>query len=125
MKLSLKVRIANWVVSYLWGDISANLQTQLSSTTHKALVERNNYLKDIIVNTNTIATKLTVTNHACDRYIERIEPKITRKYAREKLYLGVIEASTNMDKITNGKYNISRNVIAVVDDQKVITVYRI
>jgi predicted nucleic acid-binding Zn-ribbon protein len=84
------------------------------------LTSDNLYLNQIISKPTSWQERLVVTNHAVERYKERVENKGTDLYLMLKSKF--IKYNCNLDSIPDGTYEIERNVTCRIKDNTMTTI---
>jgi len=72
----------------------------------------------------TIAQTIYVTDHAVHRYIERVDKLINPSEAKRLIYKRTLALLTTMDRLPDGKYNITNNATIRIKGNTVCTVTR-
>ena len=83
--------------------------------------------EEMLANKNaatTIAQTIYVTDHAVHRYIERVDKFINPSEAKRLIYKRTLALLTTMDRLPDGKYNITNNATIRIKDNTVCTVTR-
>lgn len=72
-------------------------------------------------NHSKLPDRLIVTNHAVDRYLERVDSKISREEAKAKIYALTVDNFMAMNMM-DAQYPIGNKYFSVVRDRCVVTV---
>lgn len=96
-----------------------------NNSTIRQLQSKLSLAHDMLTNKNAACTQaqaLFVTNHAIDRYKERIGYSGNDNDLRKFLYKEAIKHLATMDKLQDGKYDIAGNAIIRIKDNTICTV---
>lgn len=109
---------------YIYSLLPVNYQHEMAKSYHKVFMKRIATLETLLYDKSCSSTRLTVSPHAVERYIQRIHKTATPDEARKILYTRVLQEAQVFDKVPDGKYSVSKNVIAIVENQAVVTCYK-
>ena len=138
--MGIKKRLAYWLYPFITtleerlkysntrNNILGEAVVSLESAFYKKTEEANRY-HDLLVDKNaecSQAQRIYVTDHAVHQYISRV-PKARQKDLgsqediRQKIYKLVVRHLLVTDKLTDGSYDIDRNMVARIKDNTVVT----
>ena len=134
--MNIKLKFVNWLcpetsnLPILLKRVN-NLKTQIVILTNKLRRSENHTkrLNDLITSKNTECTqaqRIYVTDHAIHQYKARV-PKEAKKNLgsnediRKKIYNMVIKHLHTLDKLSDGAYDIDKNMVCRIKDNTVVT----
>jgi regulator of replication initiation timing len=79
-------------------------------------------LSEELAGKQTEAGKISITQHAIHRYRERCNGIGTDDDIRKFLLKGILKHLGATDTLSDGKYSISKGIIAIIQDNSVVTV---
>ncbi len=127
MNQSFKQKVQIWILDNILASLSEDIAERLLAKDSK--IEKCRQLsqkyEDMLANRNAVCTQaqaLFVTNHAIQRYKERIGYSGSDEDLRKKIYKLTVRHLATMDKLEDGTYDIEHNVRARVKDNTVCTI---